>query len=297
MNFMKQTLIMLAACSATVMACFNPADKWSAGIVWSNGEILDYSVITALGIAGTNYYSSEDSFGLSISYRSHYAPNRAMVFLGHFTISFQTNILYSRMAIVVDSTDSLAFDFAAAVSAELGWLANEHVTDMSVVDRQNAESALREYGHGDGQYWTLQKGVLPYNSWYSGDTAGGVWSVNGVRGGCGLDAAFLLPPEELTAIETSTPDADKKRGSLIVSPNPCNPSTKILLDRQWKTGNQKAAIFIYDVRGHLVYRLSTTGYRLFEGIVWNASVNPSGTYVIRVTMDGMTYSRELILLK
>jgi hypothetical protein len=126
-----------------------------------------------------------------------------MVYLGYFAVSFQPVGTVPRMAIVLDTTqDKTAFNFAAAVRRELDWMANPDlgIIALSMQVRNEIEDSLQSAAHGDTQYWTRQRRVLSYNQWYTGDSLNGVWSTNGVRGGCGLDAQFTLPVDSFTAL-------------------------------------------------------------------------------------------------
>jgi len=180
-------------------ACVNPADRWAAGVVWNNGEATNFAAIEGLGTAGVNFTREKSGDSVIYSYRSHYAPQKAMVMLGRFSISYQTDTTLPRLAVILDTTmNPDSFDFAAAVRVELDWLSDPSLgaVSMTMAQRQLVQDSLRAWDHGDGQFWTKQRKVLAYNSWFTGDSLGGVWGVNGVRG-CGLDAAFSLPPQGL----------------------------------------------------------------------------------------------------
>jgi hypothetical protein len=84
---------------------------------------------------------------------------------------------------------------------ELDWLNNPalRVLAMPCAARKQAQDSLRAAGMGNAQYWTKQHRVLQYNMWFTGDSLGGVWAINGVRGECGLDATFSLPPDTLNS--------------------------------------------------------------------------------------------------
>jgi hypothetical protein len=192
-------LSMGALACGGVYACVNPADRWAAGVVWNNGEATNFAAIEALGAPGVNFTKEKSGDSAVYSFRSHYAPQKAMVMLGRFSISYQTGTMLPRLAVILDTTmNPDSFDFAAAVRVELDWLSDPALgaAPMAMAQRQLVQDSLRAWKHGDGQYWTKQRRVLAYNSWFSGDSVGGVWGVNGVRG-CGLDAAFSLPPQGL----------------------------------------------------------------------------------------------------
>jgi hypothetical protein len=97
------------------------------------------------------------------------------------------------------------FDFAAAVKAELEWLASNGVIDLSAETIEKIASALRASGNGGIQYWTHTNSVLGYNSWYTKDTLSGVWgsnlsavrSINSVKGCSVIQPGSGLPPSNL----------------------------------------------------------------------------------------------------
>jgi hypothetical protein len=157
-------------------------------------------MIDSIGSAGTDFDKSGSVDSVKYTYRSHYAPGKAMVYLGYFGISYQPDSSIPRLAVVLDTTQHPAkFDFAAAVRVELDWLNNPALGAlvMPCMARKRAQDSLHAVGAGNAQYWTKQHRVLQYNSWFTGDSLGGVWRIGGVYGGCGLDAAFLLPPDTL----------------------------------------------------------------------------------------------------
>lgn len=185
-------------------ACFSPADQWAAGVAWNNGETVDPSKIDPLGVNGTDYVKKGAGDSVVYTYRSHFAPGVAMVYLGYYAISFQPAGSVPRLAVILDTMQNAkAFDFGAAVRVELDWLCNPEVgvVSMTMADRQRAQDSITG---GDLQYWTKQKRALSYNMWYTGDSLGGVWGVNGVRGGCGLDQAYEPPPKELSLAGAGT---------------------------------------------------------------------------------------------
>jgi hypothetical protein len=196
----RQFAIFLSAAAlfwGTAYACVNPADRWAAGVVWNSGETVNAASIEAMGTLGTNFTKSKSGDSAVYTFRSHYAPDKAMVMLGRFSSSYQTDLL-PRIAVILDTTmNPDSFNFAAAVRVELDWLSDPALSavSMTMAQRQRAQDSLSAWKHGDGQYWTKQHKVLAYNSWFTGDSLEGVWGVNGVRGGCGLGAAFSLPPQ------------------------------------------------------------------------------------------------------
>jgi hypothetical protein len=297
----KSTLIMAALILLPLIpyACYNPADQWAAGVVWTNNETTDFSVIETLGEEGRHYLKEGNNDTVKYTFRSHYAPVTAMVYLGFYTMSYQPQAA-PRMAIVLDSNqDKDSFDFAAAVRAELDWLEDAGIVDMSLDERKRAEDSLAAVASGNAQYWTHQQKVLSYNSFFMYDTATGAWSVDGVNTyrGCGLDVGFGLPPEELSTISIETGNAwNKSLPSLSAFPNPCNAFTKISF---YLNTNASVMLQIYDISGKLVKDLTDTRKFLQKGhhsIKWNATV-PNGLYYIRLEIGQKILTQSLLFMK
>lgn len=79
-------------------------------------------------------------------------------------------------------------------------------------------------------------------------------------------------------------------------PNPFNPSTKIAFDL---TDPSIVSLRVYNMNGESVATL-VNNERLNSGLnefVFNASGLPSGIYVYRLTADGVSVDRKMILLK
>jgi hypothetical protein len=86
---------------------------------------------------------------------------------------------------------------------------------------------------------------------------------------------------------------------ISVRPNPFNSRTVIQVNRGQKTEDrgQIAGIKILDITGKIVYQLTSDLWHLASGISWNASQNPPGTYLIRLTAHNKTYTRKIVLMK
>jgi len=78
-------------------------------------------------------------------------------------------------------------------------------------------------------------------------------------------------------------------------PNPFNPTTKIRFDVP-KSGNVE--ISVYDMLGRKVTSLVDQKLRsgTFE-TEWNASDYPSGVYYYKLTTDGVSETKKMVLLK
>ncbi|OGJ87602.1 MAG: hypothetical protein A2268_04140 [Candidatus Raymondbacteria bacterium RifOxyA12_full_50_37] len=105
-------------------------------------------------------------------------------------------------------------------------------------------------------------------------------------GGC----RFVMVPVE--PISDVTAQLLKNDGTLVtVSPNPFNPATTITITN----GEQRVTNFgVYTSNGKLVAALKTSGHK---SIVWDASGQPSGVYVIKATIGNRTVSKKAILMR
>jgi len=81
-----------------------------------------------------------------------------------------------------------------------------------------------------------------------------------------------------------------------VWPNPFNPAVKITVNRR-AAASENPTLCIYNASGKMVQRLRVSSYQLQSGIVWDASAFPSGIYMARVYIGGMTLIKTMILLK
>ena len=209
-------LIMVPLFFSTAWSCPSPTNI--EGVAFTLGEKLNLQKLIQSGTEKVNYLKDGEEPNIGIRYISHYDP-RAMVFVGNYGLSYQKNVRVNCMGVVLpiaDSANPLAqidislFDFAAAVKAELVWLASNGIVDMAGETIEKIDSALRASGNGGVQYWTHADSVLGYNAWYSKDTLSGVWasSWSAVRGvyevnGCSaIQPGSGLPPSslEITAI-------------------------------------------------------------------------------------------------
>jgi len=88
--------------------------------------------------------------------------------------------------------------------------------------------------------------------------------------------------ESPARMETVLPE--QTTGSLIsIHPNPFNPTAKIILNAALDVkGLDKADIMVFNVHGKLVQRLAATGCQLAAGLDWDASLLPSGIYMLQV---------------
>jgi hypothetical protein len=83
---------------------------------------------------------------------------------------------------------------------------------------------------------------------------------------------------------------------ITASPNPFKAAVKIAVSGQ-QIADSFSKISIYDIKGKMVHTLSATSDQLTAGFTWNAAALPSGTYIVRVSVNGRTYTRPVVLMK
>jgi len=84
---------------------------------------------------------------------------------------------------------------------------------------------------------------------------------------------------------------------LRVTPNPFNPRTTIKVSIQHAVSGKNAIIEIYNVHGTLVQQLCATSSQLSTGIVWDASNQPSGMYIVKVLAGKKALVKKAVLVK
>lgn len=218
-------VMLLALLSSPVWPCNSPVNI--EGVVFTSDERLNVQKLIQCGSENVNYLKDGAEPDIGIRYISHY-DQRAMVFIGNYGLSYQQNMRVNCMGVILPLTDSAnptiridasVFDFAAAVKAELVWLASSGVVDLSGETIEKIDSMLRASGNGGVQYWTHAKSVLSYNSWYSKDTLSGVWGsdlsavrgVNSVKGCSVIQPGSGLPPSNLetAAVLSNAPSMNR----------------------------------------------------------------------------------------
>ena len=297
-------LVVLAGLWLPPMACINPADEWAAGVLWNNGEAVNFTMIDSLGDSGVNFIKKQDSTGMvQYFFRSKYAPNQMMTYLGYFPFSFQGNA--PRLVMVLDTTAHMdEFDFSEAVYRELEFLSNIGIINLSILERETIRDSLKivVVDHGNAQYWTLQKRVLAYNTWFDYDSVKKEWDMIGIKGfyGCGLDLAFVLPPQELTgstAFESTTrPALSLSSPGINVSPNPFQSTTAIIFS-DGIIGTD--VLQIIDLSGSVIRSFTGKSMKsvLWDGTDCNGHQAPNGCYIVRLTAFGRQYQEKVLLLK
>ena len=278
-------------------ACTDVMSKYYAGAVLTNQESVDFSRMQAMGVEGVNYFrvcdtaASTANFSCSYRYRCHSVEN-AMVYLGFFTLGYQSVQPCPRIAVYFDTAIvPTAGQKADAVAAELRWLAARNiVTGLSDVKIVRMQSAL---ALNPQQYWTLQDTVLAYNMWFTGGIVTGVYSVNGVRGGCGLGASYNLPSQPLgpiTAIAMPGKSGNTQTFRII------NNRSQTILQLPYAL-EANAFIKVYNLNGAMIALIKgPSGSRAIE---WDRRgfngqrINP-GRYIF--AWEGASTNRRLLLV-
>ena len=130
--------VFVLSCFYQLWACPSPANI--EGVAFTSGESLNIEVLMDMGTENVNYFIDGDSLVSGIRYMSHYDP-QTMVFIGNYGMSYQQGIRMACMGIILPlpdsadeymSIDKATFNFAAAVKAELEWLVDNDVVDLSL---------------------------------------------------------------------------------------------------------------------------------------------------------------------
>ncbi len=179
---------MVCAFGSLSWACVGPGNI--EGVAFTSGETINLQTLTNMGVENVNYVKEGDAPNIGIRYRSHFDA-RAFVFVGNYGLSYQQNVRMECMGVVLPLADSMSasasidkatFNFAAAVKAELTWMASKGVVGMTAEKISKIDSALCAAGNGGMQFWTHAQKTLAYNSWYAYDTVQSTWKVGGTDG-------------------------------------------------------------------------------------------------------------------
>ena len=148
---MKKVLMVVAIIGAGLMessyACYDPALDWAVGIYLNNNEVMDFTVFTAKGENGVNFYFNGDALQPVYTFRSHYDPEAQVELEFSFgdqppeaEVANKDSTYYNKMGnirISIDTAkDRSSYDFAKAVEMELEWLNEMGVINMQRVDRE-----------------------------------------------------------------------------------------------------------------------------------------------------------------
>ncbi|OGJ90403.1 MAG: hypothetical protein A2268_13505 [Candidatus Raymondbacteria bacterium RifOxyA12_full_50_37] len=99
-----------------------------------------------------------------------------------------------------------------------------------------------------------------------------------------------------TKIKGTLPNLKKKAG-LEIYPNPFNPSVRISGTGQYLTNTNQITVEIFDVHGKLIQKLPASGNEFSKGVIWNASSQPSGVYLIRAQAGNVTLDSKAYLIR
>jgi hypothetical protein len=74
---------------------------------------------------------------------------------------------------------------------------------------------------------------------------------------------------------------------------------KIAVSRQSRPGGtvSKINLGIYNIKGHLIEKLTTDSRQLITGITWNASKVPPGIYLLKARIDQKTLTKKLFIIR
>jgi hypothetical protein len=87
--------------------------------------------------------------------------------------------------------------------------------------------------------------------------------------------------------------------AMTVRPNPFNSRTVFQLNRGQKTEDrgQIAGIKILDITGKIVYQLTSDLWHLASDISWNASHQPAGVYLVRLSTTAGTIQKNILKVR
>ena len=113
---------------------------------------------------------------------------------------------------------------------------------------------------------------------------------------------FLNVHGDIISVEMATSVANPVVDNLIPSefelaqnyPNPFNPATTISFNLP-KAGDY--ALTIFNVTGQIVHQISGSAEAGVVSAEWNASSNASGVYFYKLTIDGYSATKKMVLLK
>ena len=113
---------------------------------------------------------------------------------------------------------------------------------------------------------------------------------------------FLAAGGDVVSIEMATAEGNPVVHKLIPVdfdlaqnyPNPFNPTTTIEFNMP-QAGDY--ALTVYNVTGQIVAEFNGAGSAGVENIQWNASNNASGVYFYKLTMNGFSATKKMVLLK
>lgn len=178
-------LLITGITAGAAWCCVSPSNI--EGVAFTSQENINLTKLTSMGTNGVHFLRDSSEAGIAVRYRSHYSDD-AMVFVGSYGLAYQKAVNLNCMGIIADTekfgsgvSSKTAFDFALAVKIELAWMSGQGIISIDNKTIADIFDSLDKASNGGVQYWTLQKDVLGYNSWYIKDTLSGAWSTNGVN--------------------------------------------------------------------------------------------------------------------
>ncbi len=108
-------------------------------------------------------------------------------------------------------------------------------------------------------------------------------------------ADSLIPPPPPTSAEAGK--IEQSLPTISAYPNPFNPSIRISFIGQINSVGEFA---VYNIRGAKVADFSSIdnlNQARSKGVVWDASQNSSGVYIVRLSLDGKTITKSIMLVR
>ncbi len=213
--------------------------------------------------------------------RSAYDEN-VMAHIGYFGGPFQDGSDGFRVLLIFDTTEVPSnVTKSIAMVAELKRLTTIGAVEMADAAIEHIGNRIAGDGGSDGQYWTAQDTVLPFNFWFDGTSVNGVKGVYGVRG-CGSGVAYELPVHEFIPVSIAGTASQQRaertalRGFIDKSGihfrfAPITKSTSVLKVVNMQ-GREVAAVPLVKNAANLT--LSVSGH--------SASRLPAGCYVVSI---------------
>jgi hypothetical protein len=137
------------------------------------------------------------------------------------------------------------------------------------------DTLIPEVGNGGRFYWAPKCGV-------------GVWNGEATTG-------IQVIRSSKVALPTASEIPKQSTGEFLsAAPNPFNASTRIRVNSRY---SGTLELRVYDLRGRLVDRIVTSGFKLVQGVDWNAANLTAGLYVMRCNAGKRVLQTTLMLAK
>lgn len=217
MKFIRKTGTAILFLTGVALACMGPTNI--QGVALNSGEEINFNRIEELGTDGIAYLKDVEGKKVTYRYKSNH-PN-VMVFLTSDSSGFAGYDLLNSLGIKVDSTlyrqleagnfGSDIFSFTEQLHEEL-----KRMKELKIITFPDAKidefiEALTPVMNGGAQYWTTQKEVTDFNSWFNKDGTPSE-PIDGVAkagpsnepgDGCGSSLSYDLPFGQLGSGPTS----------------------------------------------------------------------------------------------